>query len=54
MHSDSTASHISEGEVWNTLLLKLAKAADSKFEGEVLGSYRRGAVFQSDIDLVIR
>ena len=30
------------------------KSADPKFQSDILGSYRRGVAFSSDIDLVIR
>lgn len=30
------------------------KSADPKFQSAILGSYRRGVAFSSDIDLVIR
>lgn len=35
-------------------LEKGARLADDQFESEILGSYRRGVAFSSDIDLLVR
>lgn len=43
-----------EVEKLQVALEKALAAVDSRFECEVLGSYRRGVEFSSDIDLAVR
>lgn len=41
-------------ELLKSALEKALHKADPTFESEILGSYRRGVAFSSDIDLAIR
>ena len=40
-----------ESDKWSDVLLEAANAVDSKFEGEILGSYRRGNAMSSGMYL---
>lgn len=44
----------SEVDAWGDAFKKALAATDSKFDGEILGSYRRGDPWSSDVDFVIR
>lgn len=41
-------------DAWGEAFKTALNAADPKFEGEILGSYRRGDPWSSDVDFVIR
>jgi hypothetical protein len=43
-----------EVDAWGEAFKTALTAADPKFEGEILGSYRRGDPWSSDVDFVIR
>ena len=50
----SFARLLREVDAWGAAFKTALTAADPKFEGEILGSYRRGDPWSSDVDFVVR